>query len=51
MAVDIAIPLIAVGAVLIALVLDDQLVRQVDEIDPADRAAIVTDDKIAFRHG
>jgi hypothetical protein len=37
MAIDVAIPLVAVGAVLIAFVLDDQLVLHVDQVHPADR--------------
>jgi hypothetical protein len=41
MAVDIGVPLTAIGAVLIALVLDDQLVRQIDEVDAPHRALIV----------
>ena len=51
MAVDVAVPLVAVGAVLVAFVLDDQLVRQVDQVDPADGALVVSDDQVAFRNG
>ena len=47
--IDVVVPLVAVGAMLIALVLDDQLVCQVDQVDPADRALIITNDQIAFR--
>ena len=50
MAVDVAVPLVAVGAVLVALVLDDQLVPHIDQINPADRALVVADDQDAFRH-
>jgi hypothetical protein len=34
-AIDVVVPLVAVGTMLIAHVLDDQLVRQIDEIDPS----------------
>ena len=51
MAVDVAVPLVAVGAVLVAFVLDDQLVRHVDQVNPADRALVIADDQVAFRQG
>ena len=47
--VDVAVPLAAIGSVLVTLVLDDQLVRHVDKIDSADRAVVVADDDIALR--
>jgi len=50
MAIDVGVPLIAVSAMLIALVLNDQLVRDVNQINAAHRAAIVADDQVAFRH-
>ena len=50
LAINVAIPLVTVRAVLIAFVLDDQLVLQVDQVDPAHRALVIADDHIAFRH-
>jgi hypothetical protein len=40
----------AIGPVLITLVLDDQPVRQLDRINPADRALVIANDQVAFRH-
>jgi hypothetical protein len=40
----------AIGAVLITLVLDDQPVRDADQINPADRALVIANDQVAFRH-
>jgi hypothetical protein len=51
MEVDIGIPLMAICAVLIALVFDDQLVCQIDQVDAAYRPLIVADDQVAFRVG
>jgi hypothetical protein len=49
LAVNVAVLLTTIGAVLITLVLDDQLVRQVDQVDSANRTPVVSDDQIAFR--
>jgi hypothetical protein len=50
MAIDVTIPLVAVGPVLIALVLNDQLVRDVDEVDPANWTLVVAADQVALRY-
>jgi hypothetical protein len=50
LAINVAVPLVAIGPVLITLVLTDQSVRQIDQIDPADRAMVITNDQVAFRH-
>jgi hypothetical protein len=49
MTVDIGVPLMAIGAVLIALILDDQLLCQIDQVDATHRPLIVSDDQVAFR--
>jgi hypothetical protein len=48
--INVTVPLVAVGPVLITLVLDDHHVRHLDQIDPADRALVIADDQMAFRH-
>jgi hypothetical protein len=48
MAIDVVVPLVAIGAMLVALVLNDQLVRQIDQVDTAHRAVVIADDQIAF---
>jgi hypothetical protein len=50
LAINVTVPLVAIGTVLITLILDDQLVRQLDQIHAPDRAPVVADDPIAFRH-
>jgi len=50
MAINVAIPLSSIGPVLVALVLDDQLVREIDQVDAPDWAIVVTDDEIALGH-
>ena len=50
MAINVAVPLIAVGPVLIALILDDQLVCEMHKVDTANGAVVVADDEIALRH-
>jgi len=47
--VDIGVPLVAIKAVLVALVLDQDLVGPEYEVDTADRPVIVPDDKIRLR--
>src|SRR5688572_1777789 len=46
LAINVVVPLVTVGAVLIAFVLDDQLVLQVDQVDPAHRALVIADDHV-----
>jgi hypothetical protein len=48
MAIDVVVPLVAIGAMLIALALDDQPEGQIDQVDTAHRAVVIADDQIAF---
>jgi hypothetical protein len=50
LAVNVRVPLVAIGAVLMTLMLDDQLVRQIDQIHAPDRALAIADDQVAFRY-
>lgn len=49
MPVDVAIPLSAISSMLIALVLNDDLECEIDEVDAADWASVVADHDVAFR--
>lgn len=47
--VDVAVPLAAIGSVLVNLVFDNDLESQIDKIDSSDRTVVVADDDIALR--
>ena len=49
LSVDVAVPLAAIGSMLVTLVLDNDLEGKIDEIDSTDRPVVVADDNIAVR--